>query len=380
MASGNANNTPLPYREGDLIELEVLRNYLDPPLPQPCRATIARIFAVTMSPVMDIIIWPKLGAHIRAVLKLYDRRFGDDLRGFYYKHIPHTPARETAFQSFVRQGKMSAFLCELNEEEKVRIIPPQPSRQLYDGEDRSNPKEDAESIAKYEAALWRQCNQYFDNETEAYDRLSEIQGKSIPQMYGHVRVLVPSPDVPRDLQLSPYFEVKGILLQWVNGYSLTDLPTSPMAPSDTAEWAGIIQTAVDAAHDINKRGVVMEDCQPRNVVMDRRSQTPFLIDFAQCDFKDRMIERWHEEGEDKDKDEDEDEDEEPNPEAEYWVFAMSRDNPGAIGAVMRTKVLKTKGIELDIKYPDNGKILENIKRLNMPTKEIEGHVFSAKVL
>ncbi|KXX82536.1 putative serine/threonine-protein kinase fnkB [Madurella mycetomatis] len=362
MASNDSTSTHLPYQKGDLIQLEVLKNYLDPPLPQPCRASIVRVFTVTMSPVMDIIIWRKPGTHIRAVLKLYDRRFGTDLRDCYNKHRPHTPAGEAAFQSFVRQRKMQAFLRELEEEEEAENLMLRPSRQLYDEEDGQNLKNDTESIAKYEAALWRECNTYFDNETEAYDRLREVQGKSIPQIYGHVRLLVPSPDVPPDLRQSPYFEVKGVLLQWINGYNLTDLPVSPMAPSDTDEWAEIIQTAVDAAHDINKRGVIMADCQPRNVVVDRRSQVPFLIDFAQCDFKDRIMEpcrRWREE--DDGEGEGEGEGEEPNPEAEYWELVLSTDNPGAIGAVMRMKVLRNKGTELDIKYPDREKIYQDIK-------------------
>lgn len=377
LASNGSTSTPLPYQKGDLIELEVLKSYLDPLLPQPCRASIARVFTVTMSPVMVIIIWPKPGAHIRAVLKLYDRRFGTDLRDCRNKHCPHTPAGEAAFQSFVRQGKMEAFLRELDEEEReAEYVASRPSGQLYGEEDEQTLKNDTESIARYEAALWRECDACFGSEIEAYGRLREVQGRSIPHMYGHVRLLAPKPDLPPDLRHSPYFAVKGVLLQRIDGYNLADLPVSPLAPPGADEWAGIIQAAVDAAHDINRRGVVMADCQPRNVVVDRRSQVPFLIDFAQCNFKDRIMEwcrRWCED------DDGEGEGEEANPEAGYWESVMSTDNPGAIGAVMATKVLRNKRIKLDIKYPDCERIYKDIKRRANADREIENLMSSAKV-
>ena len=41
---------------------------------------------------------------------------------------------------------------------------------------------------------------------------------------------------------------------------------------------------------------------------------------------------------------------------------MGCDNPGAIGAVMGTLLLQTKGMKLDIKYPDCNKIINDIKR------------------
>ncbi len=105
----------------------------------------------------------------------------------------------------------------------------------------------------------------------------------------------------------------------------------------------------------------MEDCSPRNVVVDKESQAPFVIDFAQCNFKDKMIAMWEalpessgEEGEE--------EDDSFDPELEYWDRVRGADNPGAIGSVMATRVRQEKGIDLEIQYPDIYSIIDDMKR------------------
>ncbi|RYO82852.1 hypothetical protein DL763_008084 [Monosporascus cannonballus] len=355
--------TPVPYQPGKSLELEVLENCCcNLPFPQSVTAVISKTFDMTMSPVMDVTINTKSGSDIRAVLKLYDRRFGTDLRSIRGKHVPHTPADEAAFQSFVRRGDIVPLLRELEEEKKTALIMPK-AWHLLDGT--------PEGRAKYETALWQECNDYFNCETETYARLKDLQGRSIPRLYAHVRLALPSPDVPQDLlqqpQLARYLEVKGILLGLILGYSLWDLATSPLSPSDHKIWPGIVQSAVDAAHDINRRGILMDDCEPRNVIVDKRSQSPFIIDLSQCCFKDKLIEAW------KNTEESDEEVQDWDPDVEYWERAMDRDNPGAIGAVMTTRLLKAKGFKLDIKYTDYNKIIEDIKCRKAGSSTIENH-------
>jgi hypothetical protein len=47
--------------------------------------------------------------------------------------------------------------------------------------------------------------------------------------------------------MAQFFAVKGVLLKRISGYSLEDPGVSPLAPSNTGEWAAIVQSAVDAA-------------------------------------------------------------------------------------------------------------------------------------
>jgi hypothetical protein len=65
------------------------------------------------------------------VLKLFDRRFGTDLRFVYgARFTPHTQAHEAAFQTLVRQGMMVQFLDELKEANEARSSPPEPMTSL----------------------------------------------------------------------------------------------------------------------------------------------------------------------------------------------------------------------------------------------------------
>ncbi|KAF4983728.1 hypothetical protein FZEAL_944 [Fusarium zealandicum] len=344
MSLESSYTTPVPYQPGTSLEIEVLEDcHCNLPFPRTFTAFISEMFSMTMSPVLDVTINTKSNSDFRAVLKLYDRRFGTTLRRILGKHKPHTPADEAVFQSFIQRGDIVPILHELEEERKTALIGPEAWHHVDDT---------PEGRARYEASLWQECNEHFDTETKAYARLKDLQGKSIPRMYAHVRVMVPNPD-------EPYSEIKGILLEVIPGYKLWDLSTSPLAPSDPKLWSGIVQSAVDAAHDINKRGIIMNDCGPRNVVVDKNSQCPFIIDLAHCGFKDRLIEEWtraEEEGEGE---------QDWVPEVEYWVSVRGCDNSGAIGAVMTTRVLRENGWKLDIRYPDCERMIDEVRAVRL---------------
>jgi hypothetical protein len=135
-----------------------------------------------------------------------------------------------------------------------------------------------------------------------------------------------------------------------------------------------VQSAVDAAYHINMRGVIMNDCAPRNVMVKQGdSQTPFIIDFAQCWFKDRLIKLWEDIGLG---DEDSEDEEEWNPDVEYCQRLRSHDNPADIGAVMANLLLRATGMKLDIKYPDYDKMIDDISRDNGPTSRL--HIYQDK--
>lgn len=112
----------------------------------------------------------------------------------------------------------------------------------------------------------------------------------------------------------------------------------------------------------------MEDCSPRNVIGDQESQRPFITDLAQCTFQDELRELWGElepdEREGLFRDEfDEDGEWEWDPETEWWARLRGRDNPGAIGAVMATRMRQEKGMALRLQCPDNGKTISEISEI-----------------
>lgn len=79
-------------------------------------------------------------------------------------------------------------------------------------------------------------------------------------------------------------------MELVDDYELSKLHFSPAAPSDLGRWQDIVQAAVDGAHEINRHGVLMHDSSMYNVMMDKESHRPFIIDLAQCGFIERMYE------------------------------------------------------------------------------------------
>jgi serine/threonine protein kinase len=131
------------------------------------------------------------------------------------------------------------------------------------------------------------------------------------------------------------------------------LPTSLLAPSDLEKLQAIIQAGVDAVHGIDRRGVLHMSVAPHNVVVNSRTQTPYIVDFGNCDFKDRMIKLWKESG---CMDDDDDEN------IKYWERVVTQNNGQAIGRVMARRLQRVKGVKLNITYPDCDKILKDLKR------------------
>jgi hypothetical protein len=329
--------TPMPYQPGTSLRLQVLRSCNNPPFSPSVEAIISETFDITMSPVMDVTIHNKAGLYFRAILKLYDRRFGKHFREISDTHVPQTTADEAVFQSFVRRGEVGRFLRELEGKKKAAMrteIPLPQAEEFLDGT--------LGGSERYEAVLWQYCNDFFHCETEAYERLVDLQGKSIPRMYAHVCL---SSNVPPDLWDSPlarYFEIKGVVLEFIPGYTLWDIAISPLAPPDPNAWSDIVQSAIDAVNDINSRGVILDDCSPRNVMVDKHSQTPIIIDLAQCWFKDKLIETWRETMED---------DQDWDPDADYWKTVENSGNTRDIGATMARILQEERGMKLKVKYP-----------------------------
>lgn len=191
----------------------------------------------------------------------------------------------------------------------------------------------------------------------------------VPRIHAHVSLSATKLAAIMPQETAPYFEVRGILLERIDGDCLENLTLGPL-PQNLGTWQHIIQLAVDAAHEINKRGVIMEDCAPRNVVVDRQSQTPRLVDLARCIFRDEMASewcqwRWHE-------------DENWDPDVEYWEQASTKSNPGAIGAVMANRVQRKTGVKLDFRYPDWSGIIAKIRRRKEEAAAGERETLDAK--
>ncbi|KAL7960281.1 hypothetical protein V8C34DRAFT_312814 [Trichoderma compactum] len=294
-------------------------------------ASITRILDITMSSVMCVTITLNSGQDIHAVLKLYDRRFGQAL-----------------FESFVRRNAISPFLTQLAQDQERELVPIQPHHHL-DGDN-------FEGSEKYEATLWKDCDDMFHCETKAYELLKDLQGTEAPRLLAAVRLVDTGSSIPSDLIDGPdakYWDVDGILLQFIPGVHLINLDNSSI---DVRKWPILVQRSVDLVYDINANDVVMMDCSPRNVIVNQQSQQPFVIDFAQCWFK-HEIEMWESGNEEEDEEDGKDEEKEDEVteidlEAECWYRVASTRNLGAIRCVMSMRLWREKGVKIKVQYPD----------------------------
>lgn len=342
---------PIPYVEGASLHLEIIHDYQDKLFPRVTAASITKILGVSLSPVMLVTITLDSGSDLHAVLKLYDSRFGKNLRCTGKAWFPYTVDNQLSFEEFVRENAIGPFLTELNHDKKTAALP-KFSWQYLDG--------NVGQSKRYEAALWQECEDMFNSEVKAYEHLKHFQGTGIPHLLASIRLVNSSSIIPSDLIDKPtakYWDVKGVLLQYIPGSTLIKFDSLSIK---VHEWETILEYARDLVYEINKAGVVIKNCSPRNVIVDEQSLRPFAIDFAQSWLRDELemeipVHSSQESGTETEEEFEVDEDIELEEgdsldlEAEYWAMVRDLDNPGAIGAVMTT-ILQKRGIKVQINH------------------------------
>ncbi|KJX97044.1 hypothetical protein TI39_contig585g00001 [Zymoseptoria brevis] len=204
----------------------------------------------------------------QAILKLYDRRFAAQLRKDEGDDERWSPEIENEFAKFVASGEAAPFVSKLR-----------------DDDDFEEPEE-GWSAAENEAYLHNWCSDLFVTEVRAYDTLRALQGKQVPRLF----------------KSTEFGVVKGLLLEYVPGPTLTEMPD--VMPKES--WQGIVDQAV---------GVV-------RAVPDGDERRVMMVDFGLCEFRPEGM-----------KDE------------EWGRKKCTKDEEGAVGAVMKTRLAK-KSFEL----------------------------------
>ncbi|KAF9772125.1 hypothetical protein IL306_010183 [Fusarium sp. DS 682] len=235
-------------------------------------------------------------------LKMFDRRFAEQIR----KDNGIDTWSEDIEQEFLRglsSGKVDEFL------EKLRTVP-----QFQ--QDTEEDWDTAENEA-YLAAELRNC---FNSEIATYARLHEYQGKLIPRFLASVTLDTPQPDVVLSQQQQELYKQKGILLQYLHGFSLSTMVQN--APK--ASWQRIVDQAIQIVHVLSDHDILNADVRPDNfiIVPEDDEYKVFMIDFGQCRFR-RQDES----------------------DLEWGRAKWTQDEEGAVGAVMASR-LKKVGFDL----------------------------------
>ena len=177
------------------------------------------------------------------------------------------------------------------------------------------------NTAQDEAFLFDYCRDLYKSETAVYDALKDRQGKCIHRLLQKV-LLDPNVSVPASNPLASYFEVPGVLLERIEGFSLEHIHLH--VPMEF--WQDICDKAIKIVNCISHRGILNEDVKTRNVIVRKkgRGYDVVMIDFAQCRFRER-----------------------DESEKEWKLAKQQQDEEGAIGYVMQGRL--KKGAEIKYK-------------------------------
>ncbi|CAH0001175.1 unnamed protein product [Clonostachys byssicola] len=158
-------------------------------------------------------------------LKLFDRRHVNELRydntiGLWGQH------RERAFIEGISNGNVGRLLYRLHTEP-----------------DYFKKTESYRDYADDEAFLWNECIASFHRERNVYSVLSKYQGDLVPLLHGDVTLDVRPPNFAECLPegMLSLFQVRGLLLEHLEGFSLADVTSH--APQSS--WQGIFDKAIN---------------------------------------------------------------------------------------------------------------------------------------
>lgn len=317
--------TPFPYLVGQVLNLKGSNG-------EDLSVTITGTHPpLTISPVLAVQVRKEDGCQEEAILKMFDRRFGNLRKESPYSNDPpkpHTERSEAAWQDYVRRGLVKPLFDNIKRKEDLFD-----HEGIWEDSESDDDQPEWEKLAEEEGKIQYKMQRDYTNEVQAYKELRALQGRCVPRFISSVTLDMPSapPDLP-----PTYFQVRGILLQRIHGFNLSRLVQ--ILPDEPSLWEEIVQSAVDAIIEVNRAGVLNLDARPDNVVvakLDDRKFQPFLVDFAQSAFK------WQYE----------DTDDMDNPNG-FRRNVYMVDNRGAIGSVMANKIKRATGYKLKLKYQE----------------------------
>ncbi|KAJ4128920.1 hypothetical protein NW768_007444 [Fusarium equiseti] len=240
--------------------------------------------------------------HVDAFLKMFDRRGAQQLRQDNGIDA-WTEDIEQAFVTGLGSGEVEEFL------EKLRTIP-----------DYQDDTEENWNDAENDAFLAAEMRKSFDAEVTTYARLKEYQGKFIPRLINTVTLEQTLSHPTLSAQQQELYRTKGVLLQYLRGFSLRRLADN--APKES--WQDIIDQAIRIVHILDDHEILNSDVRPDNfmVVPKNDKYEVFMVDFGMCRCRgeDESDEEWG---------------------RVKWI----QDEEGAVGFVMRM-ILRRAGFEL----------------------------------
>lgn len=263
----------------------------------PIRVRISELCTRTLSCTMVVDIVDNGGTTLppRAFLKLYDRRFADQIRRDNGTE-EWSADLEKAYRQVVPDGTVAKFL------HKLHTIPG------FEDDDNEPDWDEVDMEAYVDDELFK----LFTAVVAAYNALRHLQGKSVPELFAAINTSLDQEDDcagktegANSLDFDP-LQVKGVLLQYIEGYTLRQMPDH----CPRSDWQGIVDQAVEVVRLMDN--ILNRDVRPDNFMVSpskdgRVGEQPyhvFMIDFVLCRVRgeDEPIEEWGKEKSTKDED------------------------------------------------------------------------------
>ncbi|KAG9580835.1 hypothetical protein KCU77_g12048, partial [Aureobasidium melanogenum] len=267
-----------PYIAGNEILLKSLES------DNPIKAVIVKCFPATLSCCMVIrfIEPPVFNNTSQCVLKLYDRRFSTQHRKDW-EAAPWKPELEKEYQDFVGCGDAEEFFSYWDAEKEREN---EWSAAYVSNHARW-------SVAKREPYLQWDATNTYETEKKAYEHMAKLQGEDVPRVFGEV-VLDQSAalqnqsddgeagkdeaeSIHQDSDINPQVvNMPGILIQYIDGFHLTDLHEH--LPQDC--WQPIVDTSIETLHHIQECGILNRDVNTRSFMVHPLTHKVMMIDFG----------------------------------------------------------------------------------------------------
>lgn len=262
-----------PYTKGDKLKLQKHdKSKAD------IKVEVEELYTVMTTCSMKVKLLDSKGGPEFAVLKLYDRRFAGTLRDDGTPVCQEWDKKlEREYVEFIRSGEAVQFV-----------------KSLDDLEDDSDEHRDWNAM-QCEAYTQDLCRQHYEDESSAYSRLEEYQGKQIPNFYGGVHLLKPSP-LPKEAdkfseEQKDLLKVYGILIEYIPGPTLRNMPKPDSGVKQNA-WEGIVKQATELVSMCHENDMIHKELLPTNIlaVEDKGLKGGYrvmLIDFCDVVFRDQ---------------------------------------------------------------------------------------------
>ena len=220
----------------------------------------------------------------RAILKLYDVRFADQLREDYGV-LPWTQDHAASVFKLIQSGEAARLLYH------------------FDKDIRATEFVDNWTSEQKEVYLHHWCIEMCNQEKAVYDELREYQGSRIPRLFDFVTLSIDPEEEPTALRKresegladksaenGEFLKVPGILVEYIPGFTLSQLADRGTALAPEGSFQAIVDEAVENVRLFSDHNLVNEDTRLSNVIVSRdpalaRGYRVASIDFAQCQFR-----------------------------------------------------------------------------------------------